>query len=115
MLNSHIKNKNILTVGTRTYKTQIPYGIINQENDKIYSIEEKPTLEYIINAGIYALSPEAISHIPFKTCFHMTTLIEKLNSLKLKVGSFLIKDYWLDIGTINDYYKANLEFNEYFC
>lgn len=114
MLKKHKENKNFLTVGTRPYQTQIPYGIINETEEEIKYIEEKPVLEYTINAGIYIISPQAIKEIPKKQFFHMTDLIEKLIAQNKKVGTFLIQDYWLDIGKINDYYKANIEYNDYF-
>lgn len=114
MLQLHIKNNNLLTVGTRPYKTQVPYGIIKEENSEITSIEEKPVLNYTINAGIYILSPEAVKAIPANTFFHMTHLMEKLIAQNKRVGTFLIEDYWLDIGKINDYYRANIEFEEFF-
>jgi len=53
MLRIHQLRNNSLTVGTRPYKTQIPYGIIKQSDDEIISIEEKPILQYTINAGVY--------------------------------------------------------------
>jgi dTDP-glucose pyrophosphorylase len=114
MLEFHQQNNNYLTVGTRPYKTQIPYGIINHADGVIKDIEEKPVLEYTINAGIYILSPKAIKMIPDKEFFHMTHLMEKLIKKDLRVGNFHIEDYWLDIGKINDYYRANIEFEEFF-
>jgi dTDP-glucose pyrophosphorylase len=114
MLQQHKDDSNELTVGTRYYKTQIPYGIINLQNRKIQSIEEKPLLEYVINAGIYILSPQAIKLIPAGKSYHMTDLIDVLISKNKSVGSFMITDYWLDVGKINDYYKANFEMSEYF-
>lgn len=114
MLKRHLKNENYLTVGTRPYKTQIPYGIIKEANESITGIEEKPVLEYMINAGIYVISSAAIKMIPKNEFFHMTHLMEKLISQNLKVGTFLIQDYWLDIGKINDYFKANIEYNDYY-
>ncbi|MEW5819440.1 MAG: nucleotidyltransferase family protein [Cyanobacteriota bacterium] len=114
MLEFHKNNNNTLTVGTRPYKTQIPYGIIKHSNDIIESIEEKPVLKYTINAGIYILSPHAFKFIPEKQFFHMTHLMEKLIENKMRVGNFPIEDYWLDIGKINDYYRANIEFEEFF-
>ena len=92
----------------------MPYGIIKEKNNEIIEIEEKPILEYTINAGIYILSPETIKLIPKSSHFHMTHLMEDLFNKKKRVGSFLIKDYWLDIGKINDYYKANIEFYDFF-
>lgn len=114
MLEFHKSNDNLLTVGTRPYKTQVPYGIVNISNNEIKSIEEKPVLEYTINAGIYLISPKALQFIPSNKTFHMTDLMQILIDKKLKVGSFIIKDYWLDIGKINDYFKANIEFNDFF-
>jgi len=114
MLKFHKENNNALTVGTRPYKTQVPYGIIKEINNEIVEIEEKPILEYTINAGIYILSPETIKLIPKSSHYHMTHLMENLFNKKKRVGSFLIKDYWLDIGKINDYYKANIEFYDFF-
>lgn len=114
MLKVHSESNNQLTVGIRPYKTQIPYGIINLAGNEIKSIEEKPILEYIINAGIYLLTPSTIKLIPKGTFFHMTDLMQKLIDNNLKVGSFLINDYWLDVGKINDYYRANIEFNDFF-
>lgn len=114
MLKFHQQKGNTLTVGTRPYKTQVPYGIIKEKDNEILEIEEKPILQYTINAGIYILSPEIIKLIPKNTHFHMTHLMEILFNKKRKVGSFLIDDYWLDIGKINDYYKANIDFYDFF-
>jgi len=44
----------------------------------------------------------------------MTHLMEKLIQNNKRVGCFNIEDYWLDVGKINDYYKANIEFEEFF-
>lgn len=110
----HQQSQSMMTVGIRPYKTQIPYGIIETKDEYVEKIEEKPLLEYQINAGIYLLRPEAVQIIPKNTVFHMTHLMETLLSSNHKVGSYLIDDYWLDIGKINDYYRANLEFNDFF-
>jgi dTDP-glucose pyrophosphorylase len=114
MLEEHISQQNKLTTGIRTYKTQIPYGIVKLEEKMIKELEEKPVLEYYINAGIYILSPPALKRIPLYQTYHMTDLINDLLEDNRKVGSFLINDYWLDVGKINDYYRANFEFSEYF-
>ena len=44
----------------------------------------------------------------------MTSLFNKLINKKQKVTSFPLGEYWLDIGRIKDYDKANLEYNSIF-
>ena len=91
----------------RSHSFQIPYGVINRENNDIKSIEEKPITEYLINGGIYCLNPEVIDYIPDDEYYEITDLINKCIYEGKKVGSYEIKNYWMDIGKIEDYYKAN--------
>ena len=44
----------------------------------------------------------------------MTSLFKKLILNKNKITSFPLGEYWLDIGRLNDYDKANLEYNSIF-
>jgi len=44
----------------------------------------------------------------------MPTLFEILIKEKKKTISFPIHEYWLDIGRMNDYERANSEYNEVF-
>lgn len=86
------------------------YGEVTLDGENILSIDEKPVHNYFINAGIYVLEPECLDIIPNKF-FDMTSLFKKLIKMKKKTVSFPLTDYWIDIGKIADYEKAN---NEYF-
>ena len=44
----------------------------------------------------------------------MDKLIKKLLAEKIPIPKYEIKEYWLDIGRINDYEKAQNEFKEHF-
>lgn len=107
MMDFHIKSGNCLTVGTRKQYYNIPYGVINIENNKIKSIEEKPEIEYLINAGVYCVNPDLMEFIPKDTYFEITDLINFCIKQGYKVGSFEIIDYWMDIGKIEDYNRVN--------
>ena len=107
MMNFHIKNAFDITVGVRKHSFQIPYGVINSENDVIRSIEEKPTMDYLINGGIYCVNPHVIDYIPDDEYYEITDLINRCIQEGKKVGSYEIRDYWMDIGRIEDYYKVN--------
>jgi len=107
MMNFHIRNKFDITVGVRKYYFEVPYGVINLEKNVIKSIEEKPSVEYLINGGVYCINPDIIDYIPDDKYYEITDLINKCIKEGKKVGSYEIKDYWMDIGKVEDYYKVN--------
>jgi len=110
----HISNNSIATMCVREYDFQVPYGVVNIENSKILSIEEKPLHKFFVSAGIYILSPKVLDHIPKNEFYDMPTLFEKLISENKNVISFPLREYWLDIGRIEEYKKANEEYDEVF-
>lgn len=112
MMNFHEENGFDITVATRKYSYNIPYGVINIENNNIVSVEEKPEIDYLINAGIYCLNPSVIEYIPDDEYFEITDLIDICIHNNKKVGSYEIKDYWMDIGHVNDYYRVNEEYEK---
>lgn len=107
MFQFHKENDFSMTIGSRIYEMQIPYGVINADDACITSLEEKPIIRFNVNGGIYFLSPEVIQYIPEDQFFDITELINLLIDNKKKIGSFPIHEYWMDIGKIEDYYKAD--------
>lgn len=114
LLDFHTGGNSIATMCVREYQYQIPYGVIETNNDKITSIIEKPTNKFFVNAGIYLLSPEVLNKIPDNEFFDMPTLFDKLIKKEKNVLSFPIHEYWLDIGQHNDFIQANNEYNDNF-
>ena len=110
----HISNNSIATMCVREYDFQVPYGVVNIKNSKILSIEEKPLHKFFVSAGIYILSPKVLDHIPKNEFYDMPTFFEKLISENKNVISFPLREYWLDIGRIEEYKKANEEYDEVF-
>lgn len=88
-----------------------PYGEVRLENENIKSIEEKPIRKVFVNAGVYVLDPNCKSLIPKKKYYDMPVLFKKMINKNLKVISFPLGEYWLDIGKLNDFKKANEEYN----
>jgi len=114
LLNYHLKENTLATMCVREYDFQVPYGVVNIDKSKITSIEEKPIQKFFVNAGIYILSPDVIDYIPKDEFFDMPTLFEKLINSDKELASFPIREYWLDIGQIEEYEKANSEYSEIF-
>ena len=110
----HMANNAISTMCVREYDFQVPYGVVNLDNGKIISIEEKPVHKFFVSAGIYMLSPEVLDFIPENEFYDMPTLFEKLISENENAVSFPLREYWLDIGRIEEFEKANNEYHEVF-
>ncbi|WP_051287232.1 nucleotidyltransferase family protein [Algoriphagus mannitolivorans] len=114
VLDFHLEHQAQLTIGSASFETKIPYGVIQTEGCKVKSILEKPTYTFRISGGIYALSPEILSYIPKGHFFDITDLMEILLKENHSVVAFPIEEYWLDIGQHQDYEKANHDYQSLF-
>lgn len=95
-----------MIVATTPYEVQIPYGVIETEDEQIKALVEKPTYTYYSNAGIYLFKKAYVDLIPKDTKFNATDLMDSLIQNGKKVLHFPIHGYWLDIGKPHDYEKA---------
>ena len=112
--NFHISNNSIGTMCVRDYDFQVPFGVVSIKDTKILSIDEKPKHKFFVNAGIYMFDPEILEYIPKNEFYDMPTLFKKLIDKNKKVISFPLREYWLDVGRIEEYEKANLEYPKEF-
>ena len=106
MLDFHREHRARLTMGVRRYAMRVPYGVVDCEGARVTAIREKPEFSFFVNAGIYLIEPEACQEIPANRRFDMTDLIERLRETGQSVVSFPIHEYWLDIGQLDDYERA---------
>jgi dTDP-glucose pyrophosphorylase len=114
LLHFHSTHGSSATMCVRQYDFQVPYGVVNAEGHHLVTLEEKPVHSFFVNAGIYVLEPDMLDLIPKNSFFNITTLFEKLLQLKKKITVFPILEYWLDIGRISDYERANGEYLKHF-
>ncbi|AOV08502.1 nucleotidyltransferase family protein [Sporosarcina ureilytica] len=114
LLDFHNETNSVATMCVREYEYQIPYGVIETDNDKLLSIVEKPVHKSFVNAGIYVLDPSALDHVPSDDFYDMPELFKKLMSEEKKVLAFPLREYWLDIGQLDDYEQANGDYRENF-
>jgi dTDP-glucose pyrophosphorylase len=101
-----MKNAADIGIVTIPYKINIPYAVLETNNNNVISLKEKPTYTYYANGGIYLVKKQYLNLIPPNTSFNATDLIEKMISLKKKIFSYSLAGYWLDIGTPSDFEKA---------
>lgn len=115
LIRFHAEDANMVTIGVRQYRLQVPYGVVDLDGTRVIALREKPTLGFFVNAGIYAVSPEAVQLMPEEISeFNMTDLIDATLARGGRVGSFPIREYWLDIGQLADYERAHDDHATYF-
>ena len=115
LLEFHNRQGFVATMAVREYSHQIPYGVLHiGEGYRIEELTEKPVQRHYVNAGIYVLSPEALQLVPDQKFYDMPSLFQRLMEMRRPVGSFPLRDYWIDIGRIEDLERATAEFAEMF-
>jgi dTDP-glucose pyrophosphorylase/CBS domain-containing protein len=102
ILEFHETSESIATMAVRLYELQHPFGVVEIDGSSIVSLKEKPVVQSFINAGIYVLSPLALSYLKPNEYCDMTTLFEKLRSSGLKTSAYPLHEVWADVGTPSD-------------
>jgi dTDP-glucose pyrophosphorylase len=106
LLDFHNNNNADATMCIREYDFQVPYGVVALDGCSIREIKEKPIHKFFVNAGIYVLNKNLINKVDGESYLNMTDFLEKeLDSGG--VNAFPIHEYWLDIGRMEEYKKAN--------
>lgn len=108
-LEFHETHNGIATMCVREYEHQVPYGVITSEGTQIKSMVEKPVHRFFVNAGIYLLAPALVKSVEPGTRIDMPTLLERQIDGGQAVNMFPIHEYWLDIGRMDDFHKAQTE------
>lgn len=109
LLDFHENRGALATMAVREFDYQVPYGVVRLDGDYIAGIEEKPVQRFYVNAGIYVISPEALATIPDDRSYDMPTLFQDLNQRGAQTAAFPLQDYWLDIGRIEEFERAQRE------
>eukprot|EP00913_Durusdinium_trenchii_P005251 g4897.t1 len=114
LLDFHVDQVADATMGVREYRFQVPYGVIEMSGNQITEINEKPTQNYFVNGGVYALSPAVLHHVPDGEMYDMPTLFDQVISEGGLASAFPIHEYWIDIGQLDDLQQAQEEFGKVF-
>ena len=109
LLDFHERHEGSATLCVREYESQIPYGVIQSEGHRITQIVEKPVQRCFISAGIYMLSPDLIRRVAPGERIDMPALLEREIGAGRDVNMFPVHEYWLDIGRMDDFQRAQQE------
>lgn len=102
------------TLCCRPHHVSIPFGYPVLEGDLVKGFREKPTFNYLVNSGIYCLSPEIIEAIPLNTHYNMTDLIENICKTERRIGVFPLPEPFHEIGRVESYHAAEAFYSEHF-
>jgi dTDP-glucose pyrophosphorylase len=105
----HQEHAAAATMCVREYEHRVPYGVIQSEGHHIRAMVEKPVYRHFINAGIYLLAPELVRRVQPGTRIDMPTLLEQEIAQGRTVNMFPVHEYWLDIGRMEDFQRAQTE------
>lgn len=104
----------LLTISVKKFITPYAFGNIYSDGDFVTNIEEKPDLITYALAGIYVMRPEMLNNIPDDQYYGMDALIKNMLQQNLRIAKYELKEYWLDIGRLDDYEKAQDEYKVHF-
>lgn len=102
------------TMAVREHKVHVPYGVITESEGYLRAIREKPTESWFVSAGIYVVGRPAFDHVERGVRIDMPAVLERIVANKGRVAVYPIREYWLDIGRMEDFEQAHAEFSEVF-
>ena len=105
---------NPLTITIKKIVMPYAFGNIFFKDDLVTGIEEKPNIITYALAGMYCMTPAVFDYIPHNEYYGMDSLIKNLLDKKIPVTKYETEEYWLDIGRIEDYDKAQKEYKLHF-
>ena len=102
------------TMAVREHKVHVPYGVVTAAEGYLQVIREKPTESWFVSAGIYVIGPTVFRLVDRGVKIDMPTVLERVVASEGRVAVYPIREYWLDIGRVEDFEQAHAEFHEVF-
>ena len=94
-------------MSVRSHEWQHPFGVVETRGIEIVGFEEKPITRTYINAGVYALNPEALNFLITNEYCDMPLLFERIKNKEYKTVAYPMHEPWLDVGKPIDLKLAN--------
>jgi dTDP-glucose pyrophosphorylase len=114
LLDFHQEHGATGTICVSEYSVEVPFGVIDVDQHRITKIAEKPVYRFLVSAGIYVLEPEVVGLVPAATRYDMPSLFDRLLAEGHETCVFPISEYWMDIGRVEDFERANRDYSRHF-
>ncbi len=112
LLDAELASNAPITVATYRRDVHVDFGVLEVEGSRIVRFTEKPTLEYRVSMGVYALAREPLRRYPAGQPLGFDQLMLDLLERDELAASYEFNGYWLDIGRPEDYDRANADWPE---
>ena len=109
LLRYHEEQGGVATICARDYEFEVPYGVVEIENTTLIDITEKPRHRFFVNAGIYVLNQSVVQKIRNQGNIDMTDVLLGESKASNNVVVFPVHEYWLDIGRVDEFERAQDE------
>lgn len=106
LVDQHCNVAAAITVGMRVHDIEHPFGVLDLDGSSVTGIREKPVWREFVSAGVYVLSPEVFSLIPPGQYLDMPDLVTLAIDRGLRVEGFPLHESWIDVGTPDDFRRA---------
>jgi dTDP-glucose pyrophosphorylase/predicted transcriptional regulator len=98
ILDFHERTGDEATIVAKLYTHTVPYGVVEFAKGRLAGLQEKPSVNAFINAGIYVLNPSVLARVPKDTFFPITGLFEHCLETGLPVSVYILNEDWRDLG-----------------
>lgn len=110
LVSVHKSRGGIGTVALKKFEVKVPYGNVTTKDGSVVRFEEKPTLSYDANAGVYVLEPAIFDHIATGRSVSLETeVFPGLLASGERLNSYYEDAEWSDVGSMADFERVNDE------
>jgi len=107
----HKQKAALATIILKKVEERFRYGVVLRDREEITRFVEKPGWGEVfsneVNTGIYIFEPGVFSYIPSGKAYDFGhQVLPSLVQKKEKVCGYLMHNYWIDMGNLGDYRKA---------
>ena len=111
LVREHATSGAVATVALTQRESEVDFGVAEVGPDgDLAGWQEKPSYRFLVSMGVYALSPPAIDLIEPDEALGMPDLLLRIRDSGGRVHCYESDAYWLDIGRVDDYDRAQEEF-----
>ena len=95
-----------ISIASISYSMNVPYAVLEIDGECVKDLKEKPTYTYYSSGGIYLFKKEILEQLNFDKKKDAPDFIKELISKGYEIRHYPIRGYWLDIGKMEDFSKA---------
>jgi NDP-sugar pyrophosphorylase family protein len=106
MIDLHKKHENRGTIGVQTYSHQVPFGVLETDGARVVAMREKPSLRYLVNAGIYVLDIQLRERLALGESITVPAILDNCLARGEQVGIAHVDEDWMDVGCPDELNRA---------